>query len=276
MWTLKKTFQFKEGRVAYDVKGEGPPLVLVHGTPTSSYIWRRFVNELSREWTVYYYDLIGYGLSEKRQGQDVSLATQTELLYELIRHWGLHMPTIVGHDFGGAITLRTHLLRNQPFRRIALMDPVALSPWGTEFARLVSKHTEAFERLPEPMHEAMLAVYLRSAFYRPIGEEELLAYMNPWVGPEGQCAFYRQMSFFDEKYTDEFRDLLPSIDIPVCILWGEKDTWIPIDRGLELQQRIPNSEMNPIPYAGHFLQQDNPEATLRCLRQFLKSALDAD
>ncbi len=270
MWKLKQSFQFREGKVAYDVKGEGPPLVLVHGTPSSSYIWRRFVDKLSQQWTVYYYDFIGYGLSEKRKGQNVSLATQTELLQTLIRYWGLSEPTIVGHDFGGAVTLRTNLLMGQPFRRIALLDPVALSPWGTEFAQLVSKHTEVFAQLPEPMHKAMLEVYFKSAFYRSIGEEEHNAYMKPWLGPEGQHAFYRQMSFFDEKYTDEFLEQLQNIVAPVCILWGEKDAWIPMERGVELQRLIPNSELHPIPDAGHFLQEDNPEASLHCLQQFLQ------
>lgn len=272
MWKITKLFHFREGTVAYDVKGEGPPLVLVHGTPSSSYVWRRFIDELSREWTVYYYDLIGYGLSEKREGQDVSLGAQTELLEALLGYWGLEEPTIVGHDFGGAVTLRTHLLKRHRFRRIVLLDPVALSPWGTDFARLVSKHADVFERLPETMHEVLLKEYLRTAFHRSIGEEELRTYMKPWLGPNGQRAFYRQMSYFDEKFTDEFRDLLPGINVPVCILWGEQDTWIPKERGEQLQRLIPSSELHLIPDAGHFLQEDNPDATLDRLRQCIRGS----
>src|SRR5205085_10229724 len=109
-WALRQRWESVGGTVPYDVLGEGPPVVLVHGTPSSSYPWRQVAAELARGWTVYVYDLLGYGSSEKRDGQDVSLGAQTHLLAQLLDHWELEEPAIVGHDFVGAITLRTHLL----------------------------------------------------------------------------------------------------------------------------------------------------------------------
>ena len=79
-WILDKDYQVRDGVVPYQVLGEGPPLVLVHGTPFSSYVWRKVATALARNNTVYVFDLLGYGASEKREGQDVSLATQGKLL----------------------------------------------------------------------------------------------------------------------------------------------------------------------------------------------------
>src|ERR687893_1277390 len=109
-WTLGEFFEYRGDRVAYDAIGEGSPIVLVHGTPFSSYVWRRIAPALAENYAVYVYDLLGYGASEKRGGQDVSLYAQGRLLAALLGHWGLENPSIVAHDIGGAITLRAHLL----------------------------------------------------------------------------------------------------------------------------------------------------------------------
>jgi pimeloyl-ACP methyl ester carboxylesterase len=91
-WRLTKKFGFKGQRVAYKVLGDGTPVVLVHGTPFSSFVWRRIARELARHHLVFMYDLLGYGQSEKRTGQDVSLGVQNRLLAALLEHWGLRRP----------------------------------------------------------------------------------------------------------------------------------------------------------------------------------------
>jgi pimeloyl-ACP methyl ester carboxylesterase len=88
-WLLSQEFDYRGQAVAYDVLGEGEPVVLVHGTPFSSYVWRRIARELARTRQVFLFDLLGYGQSEKRDGQDVSLGVQNELLASLLQHWEL-------------------------------------------------------------------------------------------------------------------------------------------------------------------------------------------
>lgn len=83
-WTLARTFDSGDGTVAWDVLGEGPPVVLVHGTPSWSYLWRHVARPLAASRAVYVYDLLGYGTSEQRDGQKVSIARQAELLDDLL------------------------------------------------------------------------------------------------------------------------------------------------------------------------------------------------
>src|SRR3712207_9508054 len=99
-WKLGNFFEYRGDRVAYDAVGEGPPVVLVHGTPFSSYVWRRIAPALAENYRVHVFDLLGYGASDKREGQDVSLYAQGKLLAKLLEHWKLESPMIVGHDFG--------------------------------------------------------------------------------------------------------------------------------------------------------------------------------
>ncbi len=118
-WRLSRTYDSVGGTVAYEVLGDGPPVVLVHGTPSWSYLWRNVANELAERFTVYVCDLLGYGTSEKREGQDVSIGAQTRMLVELLELWELEEPCIAGHDVGGAITLRLMLLEGRRFSRVA-------------------------------------------------------------------------------------------------------------------------------------------------------------
>ena len=116
-WTIAHSFEFDGHRIACDVLGDGKPLVLVHGTPLSSYVWHRIVPELAKVRRVYFYDLLGYGESEKREGQDVSLGVQNEVFAAQLSHWGVAQPDVIPHDFGGATVLRAYFLDGCDYRR---------------------------------------------------------------------------------------------------------------------------------------------------------------
>lgn len=254
--------------MAYEEFGGGPPLVLVHGTPFSSYVWRKIIPELANHWTCYVYDLLGYGASEKRAGQEVSLAMQTRVMVELLEHWKLESPAIVGHDFGGTTVLRTHLLERRQFGSIALIDAVALAPWGSPFVQHVKKHGEAFQGIAGYIHKAMVAAYIRDAIHRKMTDEEILPYIEPWLGPEGQNAFYRQIAQMDERYTNEVEPYYGKIETPVLLLWGEQDRWVPPSKGKQLHGMIRTSEFRLIPNASHLVQEDAPELAASTLVEF--------
>ena len=73
----------------------------------------------------------------------------------------------------------------------------------------------------------------------------------------------------DQRYTDEIEGRYGEIECPTLILWGEKDAWIPIERGYVLASRIPNAVFRPVSEAGHLVQEDAPEAIVAALLDFL-------
>lgn len=79
-WRLKRKYESAGGTVAFDVISEGPPVVLLHGTPSWSYLWRNVASELANRFTVHMCDLLGYGVSKMREGQDVLIPAQTRML----------------------------------------------------------------------------------------------------------------------------------------------------------------------------------------------------
>jgi pimeloyl-ACP methyl ester carboxylesterase len=131
-WKLNNKFNFEGREVRYGFEGRGPALVLVHGTPWSSFNLRHLISGLSNSFTVYYFDLLGYGQSDKSEA-DVSLGIQNKLMDALLNEWQLNIPSIVGHDFGGTTVLRNHILNERTYEKIVVIDPVALSPWGSPF-----------------------------------------------------------------------------------------------------------------------------------------------
>ncbi len=269
-WKVPETFVFDGRTVRYGVSGDGPPAVVVHGTPWSSFNLRHLIKAISRSFTVYYYDLIGYGQSDKSYG-DVSLGIQNKVLDQLLDHWGLDNPAIVGHDFGGAAVLRTHLIDGRDFDKIVLIDPVAVSPWGSPFFKHVNKHEAAFAGVPDYIHEAIVRAYVKTAAFKPISDATLDMIVRPWTEPDGKAAFYRQIAQANSTYTDEVQPLYARISRPVLILWGREDTWIPLERGRVLHDMVPGSIFHVIPDAGHLVIEEQPDQLIAKIRPFLQN-----
>lgn len=266
---LPESYLYKGRIVRFGIKGNGPPVVLVHGTPWSSFNLRYLIEVLSLDFTVYYYDLLGYGLSDKSPG-DVSLGIQNNILAELLDHWQLTAPNIIGHDFGGTTVLRTLLLNERSFDKIVVIDPVAISPWGSPFFQHVKEHEAAFADIPDYIHEAIVRAYVKTAAFKPMDEAVLDKIIHPWTGPDNKEAFYRQIAQADSRYTDEMQHLYEKISRPVLILWGREDTWIPLEKGNILHNMIPESQLHVIPDAGHLVIEEQPEQLIEKIHPFLR------
>lgn len=246
-------------------------MVLCHGTPWSSALWAPIADELARDFTVYLWDMPGYGRSSKHPGHAVDLGVQAELLVDLLDHWGLERPHLVAHDYGGAVALRAHLLHGAAVSSLCLIDVVALSPWGSDFFSLVRRHAEVFAQLPPHVHRGVVESYVAGASFRGLRPEELAALAAPWLTAEGQAAFYRQIAAADERFTDEFRPLLGGVDVPVHVVWGREDSWIPVDRAHRLAEALPGATLRLVDGAGHLIQLDAPAALATELHRWLSS-----
>jgi pimeloyl-ACP methyl ester carboxylesterase len=267
MLTLDQRFTFNGESVAWGAIGDGPPLVMVHGTPFSAQVWRRIAPLMASRHRVFFFDMLGYGQSEMRNGQNVSPAIQTRLLVALLREWGLERPAMLAHDFGGMNTLRAHYLEGCAYGRLTLVDPVALPPSGSPFFRHVAAYEEAFAGLPDYAHEALLRTYLQGAAHDPLTEEAMGIYMRPWQGETGRPAFYRQIAQMQDRYLEEIEPSYGPMDFPVTILWGGEDRWIPISQGERLASRLTGGRLTRVSGAGHLVQEDAPEAIIAALFQ---------
>ena len=268
-WNLDESFETSAGRVAAGRFGRGPALVLAHGWPWSSFSWHRIIPQLAERYLVHWYDMPGYGRSDKSAEQRTSLDVQGKVFAEMLAQWGLERPIVVAHDMGGATTLRAHLLQGCDFDRYVLMNVVAMRPWGSAFFDHVGRHVDAFVGLPPHIHRAVVEAYIKGAIVNDIDSEDFKKLVGPWLSEEGRGSFYRQFAQADEKYTAEMEPLFGAIRCPVKIIWGEDDPWIPLARGKALHALVPQAAFETLPGVGHLPQLEAPDRVLERLHHFL-------
>ncbi len=271
---LTRTLLWRGRTIAWDRFGEGPPLVFLHGTPWSSALWRPIAGALSSRFTIYLWDMPGYGASSKDARHDVDLGTQGELFAHLLDTWALTHPHVIAHDVGGAVALRARLLHGARYASLCLVDVVALSPWGSPFFRLVKQHAEVFAQLPAPVHRGAVEAYIRGASRRGLRDDDLDLLVHPWTDDIGQAAFYRQIAQADERFTDEVEPAYRDVTEPVHIVWGTDDAWIPQDRAHRLHREIPHSSLALIDGAGHLIQLDAAAALAAELTRWVERVRD--
>jgi pimeloyl-ACP methyl ester carboxylesterase len=272
---LTEELEWRGRRVRWGRAGSGPDVVFCHGTPWSSELWRPYAEALAAEFTVTLWDMPGFGRSSKEADHPVSLDVQGELLADLLAHWELDAPHTVAHDIGGAVALRAHLLHGSPYASLALVDVVALAPWGSDYFRLVREHAEVFTAVPAAVHRGALRAYVAGASHVGLTPAALDALVEPWLSPSGQAAFYRQIAQADQAHTDEIEASYRDLDLPALVVWGAEDAWIPVDRAHRLAGLIPGAELRVIEGAGHLVQLDQPVALATTLTTWLRDRVAA-
>jgi pimeloyl-ACP methyl ester carboxylesterase len=265
-WKLADTYDTGDGLVRWGAFGEGDPVILLHGTPFSSYIWRDVVQGLSANHRVYVWDMLGFGQSDKHDGQDVSLARQTRLFCDLLELWDVRRPSVIAHDVGGVVALRATLIEDVAFGDLTLIDAASISGWGAGgFFQTIRENPHVFLQLPDWASDALIESKIRTGSHPGLRPEALKTYLDSWCSPEGRGAFYRQYAQGGEEHTDALQDRLASLSMPVRILWGREDQWLTLDYAERLRAALPQAEFAIIDGAGHMVPEDSPGALLRHL-----------
>lgn len=262
---LDNIFIFNGQQVAWGSIGQGDPVVMVHGFPWSAQSWRNIAPWIARNKKVYYFDMVGFGQSEKCANQDVSARVQNNLLAALFEHWALDSPELVAHDFGGLAALRGYYINGLRYRKLTLIDVVAALPSGSPFYAHVREHENAFAGLPAYAHEALVRAYVQRAALKPLREDTLEIYTQPWRGEVGQAGFYRQIAQSDTSAIEEIQCNYGPMEGIVNILWAEQDCFIPISQGKQLASLLKVDSFTPVPGAAHIVQEDAPEAIVAAL-----------
>jgi pimeloyl-ACP methyl ester carboxylesterase len=268
---LSEVFEWEGRRIAWARAGSGPPVVFCHGTPFSSRVWWPYADALAADFTVHVWDLPGYGRSSMDPGHRVAADVHAQALSALLRHWGLDRPHVVAHDLGGLVALRAHLVEGAAYASLFLVDVVAIPPSGSPFFRFVQEHPGLLAQLPAYIHDAVVRAYVADASHLRLDAAELDALVAPWTGEVGQAAFYRQIADYDLGLLEDNERRLGDLELPVRILWGAEDGWIPLETGRRFAGLVPGATLDVVPGAGHLVQYDAPVPLATALRAWLTS-----
>lgn len=263
-----KTHEFNMKYMSFG-NPKGPPVIFIHGTPWSHRVWLPYAEALAPFYKVHLFDNPGFGVSlagasiSGRHELDASLATQSEAFAYLFRHWNLSQPPhIIAHDVGGLISLRANLLYGCDYASLCLVDVVALRPFGSSFFKLVGSHPDIFNAIPDPIAEGMVRSYIQGAAFKPLAKEVEDLLTLPWTKKGMQCkgGFLRQIRHADQRHVAEVESRYGEVGnkMPVKIIWGKEDSWIPVDRASKLAGMIGTDQVVIVEEAGHLIQYDQP------------------
>lgn len=264
------------GRVHYVEEGAGRPVVLVHGTPTWSFLYRRLIAGLSDEHRVIAVDHLGFGRSDKPPDADYRPEAHARNLARVLDHLGLEDVVVGVHDYGGPIGLPYAVRRPENVRGLILFNTWMWSLEGTSAARsgrlLGGRLGRAlYTRLnlsPRVLLKAMFAD--RRKLTRELHRRYLEPFptagerMAPWVLARelaGSGAWYRSLW--------ERRDRIAGK--PALVLWGSKDPAFGANALARWRDLLEAARIVELPDAGHFVQEEAPERTLEEVRAFLAS-----
>jgi pimeloyl-ACP methyl ester carboxylesterase len=270
---LNETVLINGQRIATGRHGAGIPVLLLHGTPAHSIIWRNIVPRLTAAgMQVHLFDLLGFGASECPRQADTSVAAQSQWVTALLDHWGLRRVHLVGHDIGGVSAVLFALDHPERLHSLTIADLPSYDSWPSPTWRDIHERFDEYARMPADQHRALMERQMAMAvFNKTLMQGPLLeAYLAPISGVIGQPAFYQhQVAHYDSRYTRDFAERLPGMDLPVQILWGADDEWQPVEYARRLLGDIPGATLHVLENAGHFLMEDAPERVSEYLQGFI-------
>lgn len=231
----KKTIEIEGWRVAYIDEGNGPPVVLLHGCPFSSWEWKEVIPILAPHYRVIAPDLLGLGDTAVRLDDDYRLPNEMRMVTELLDRLGVKDARFVGHDHGGATCELLMKYHPERIHSLVLTNIEAYDQWPskpeTPYLRMIlNPVTGPFFRLAFGFEPVQREAY-DNAFYHDsaLTDEILSAFVEPQLATSGRwCRLRRFFGWqIDPKHNQETMlalDGMKRFDRPVLILWGEHDT----------------------------------------------------
>jgi haloalkane dehalogenase len=260
-------------RLAHLDVGEGPPVVMLHGEPAWSFIWRKVIPPVrDAGYRCVVPDHAGFGRSDKPTDPNwQSLAHHVELTASLLEDLDLRDVTLVGHDWGGPISAAIALKQPDRVARVVFLDTILdpreawLSERWVQFREFV-EHTADF-----PVGEVM-----SSTCFHGLTDDVVAGYEAPFPVPESKIAITSLPMTVprtdDENAlaaSDRALESLKADTRPILMVWGEADVFLTLVSGQRLAARIGRRIDHVIAEAGHGLQEDEGELIGRLIADWL-------
>ncbi|MCI0780793.1 MAG: alpha/beta fold hydrolase [Chloroflexi bacterium] len=267
-------------RIHYVDEGSGPPILMVHGQPTWSYLYRKMIPPLvDAGYRCIAPDLMGFGLSDKPTDESVyTLRRHVELITGLIEKLQLKGITTVGHDWGGPISLRYAIDHQDNLRALVILNTLVKTIPIPLLFSLVFRSGRFSSFLIRRMDLFRRIAFRRGwPFRRPIESSVMEQYKMPHptaASRAGIAAFPKMVPgngrHPNAEYISEIDAVLRDWDIPVLVMFSDGDIAFKIDEGQRIAEMVPNGRFQIVRNAGHYLQEDAGEEIAQRMVTFLR------
>ncbi len=267
-----KYVEIEEMRMAYVEHGEGDPILMLHGEPTWSYLYRKMIPPLSAAGRCIAADLIGFGRSDKPTADNMySYRAHVRWMRAFITSLDLRDITLVCQDWGGSIGLRILGQIPERFKRVVAMHTGIGDGAGRSDAFF------AWRRASQRMRKMDVPRLMVNTLQTTLSDEEAAAYGAPFPSTEyqtGALTFPRlvptrpdTLAAYENRAAIE---VLKTLDIPTFLPWGDSDP-ITAPSQKHLASILKNVTIpEPIQNAGHFIQEDAGEEVAKRILEWMQ------
>ncbi len=285
MTTVNRHFLEVNGfNVHYRMAGTGKPLVvLLHGSFLSLRSWRLVLDELAKTTTVVAFDRPAFGytsrpLPSEATGVSYTPEAQCDLVIALIKKLGFSKAVLVGNSTGGTLALLCALRYPQHVEGLVLAGAMIYSGYATSevpaFIKPAMKAmTPLFSRLMKFLITRLYNRTIRGFWYNKtrLGDDVLAAFRSDLMIGDWSRAFWE---LFLETHHLRLESQLKTMSLPSLVITGEHDLTVKTEESIRLAGELPCAELVVVPDCGHLPHEEQPEAFLVAIRNFLKKVAE--
>ena len=253
----------------------GTAVILIHGFPTSSFLWRNIAPAITDAGhTAYAVDMFGHGESDRPFDSDFGIASQAEYLDAAMTALRVARGVLVGVDIGGNVALRLAATRPERVEKLVLINTPAFDELPGKDITQVQRNTAKFAVRTTrgilgaaPLIEAVLKASVADPEkHMPV---KLIArYLAPFVGKDGTNHLLTLASSISAEDMEDIE--MRDVHVPTLILWGEEDTFVDPKIGDKLANELPDGRLIKLPGVARLLPEEDPDFLCEHLIDFMK------
>lgn len=251
-------------------------ILLIHGFGGSATNWLPVIPSISEDYRVVAVDLKGFGFSEKKRDEDFSHPSQVKFLNSFVEELNLEKFSIVGHSMGGNIATMYTQEYPEKIEKLVLVSAAVLTKEEVDILR-----SNALKVLDWPILREYVRVFLKfgfnesrvkrvfnSAMHKEVEVDEPF-FVNPTIFEGWEYVAIKMTSVVNENTLSK---PLGDMEVPVSIIWGAEDTWVPLSKGKSLNESIEGSELNVLEDVNHLPMFEDPEGFSIQLKKSLQDS----
>jgi pimeloyl-ACP methyl ester carboxylesterase len=236
------------------VGGQGPHVLLLHGWGGAIESFTPVLNDLCRSYTVAAFDLPGFGHSSLPPTTWGS-ADYAHLTLQLMEHLHLDRPHLIGHSFGGQVSIQIAASAPERVRKLVLVGSAGIRTRPTLSTRLKRLAAQLGKWLA--VRGGRLGEKARAAIYRRVQSSDYAS-----AGPLRPTLV--------RVITEDLTSLLPRVAAPTLLVWGAEDRAVPVAAGQVMARLMPAAQLAVFENAGHFAYLDQFDRFRLLVRRFLR------
>ncbi|WP_460218148.1 alpha/beta fold hydrolase [Psychroserpens sp. MEBiC05023] len=266
-----------EGKLAFIDEGQGTPIMLLHGVPTSGWLYRHIFPELiSKGYRIIVPDMFGFGSSDAPKGYDkYHEKLQAERLLKLMQHLKIKEWTHMFHDAGGLWTWELLKLQPKAIKQLVILNTIILKSGFTPPMRFGNNFATKFiislysNRLTNGI--LMKGLFKSGLLHNNLSTKAIEGYKTPLLQGKIKGMYY----FFSKTCHNlpDYSNLISTLDLPVLVIWGKYDEFLKWEpQRTEVVQSLKISESNIYQIeAKHFIQEECPGKIINLTLQFMET-----